>query len=152
MEKTNVSTLLWVCVIAVPIGWTVSLIIDSATYALPPVPWVLPALMVALAAVLEIARRAVRGWIEHRKFDQKLDPLRIARLLVLAKASAVFGAALAGAYVGLAVHAIDALDSPMGRNRLLMAGIVVAAGVAVIATALRCEAACRIPPPDDKSG
>lgn len=151
MEKTKPSTLFWVAAIAVPIGWTISLIVDSLTYALPPVPWVLPALLLVIAVILEVARRSVRAWVEHRRFDERLDALRVARLLVLAKASAVFGAALVGAYIGLGIHALDAWDVPMGRDRTLMSGLVIVTAAAVIVTALRCEAACIAPPPDDDS-
>jgi hypothetical protein len=149
VEQTKIGTLLWTGVIAVPIGWIIARVVDSVTHALPPVPWVLPALVLVLALLMEIARRSVRGWVEFRRFDERLDALRIARLLVLAKASAVFGAAVAGAYVGLAMYVASEWDTPAGRNRLLMSGLMVVAGIVVAVVAVRCEAACKVPPPDD---
>jgi hypothetical protein len=149
VEQTKIGTLLWTSVIAIPIGWTVARVVDSVTHALPPVPWVLPALVLALALLMEIARRSVKGWVEFRRFDGRLDALRIARLLVLAKASAVFGPAVAGAYLGLAMYAASEWETPAGRNRLLMSGLIVVAGIAVAIMAVRCEAACRVPPPEE---
>lgn len=149
MQQTKITTLLWVALIAAPIGWTISRIVDSATYALPPVPWVMPILLVFLAIVLELLGRAAGAWVRERRFDEQLDALRVARVVVVAKATAVFGAALAGGYVGLGLLATGSLDVPMGRNRLLMSGLVIVVAVFAVVAAIRCERACQVPPPSD---
>lgn len=149
MQRTKISSLIWVGLIAAPIGWTISRLVDAASYALPPVPVVVPLLLLFLAVVLEFAGRTVRSWVVDRRFDEQVDALRVARVLVLAKAAAVFGAAVAGGYIGLAFLAVDALDVPMGRNRLLMSVIVVVVAIALAIAAVRCERACVAPPSDD---
>lgn len=145
MQQTKITTLLWVALIAAPIGWTISSIVDSATYALPPVPMVVPILLAFLAILLELGGRAAGAWVRERRFDEQLDALRVARILVIAKATAAFGAAVVGGYLGLGLLALGSLDVPMGRNRALMSGLVIIAAVLAVVAAIRCERACQVP-------
>lgn len=151
MRPTRVSTLVWIGLAAAPVGWSVGRVVDAVSDALPPVPWILPLLLAFLAVVLFLGARAVRGWIEERRFDGRLDALRIARLLALAKAAAVFGAAVAGGYVGLGVLALNSLSVPAGRNRAVLSGLVAVAAVVVVVAALRLERAGMVPPEDEES-
>ena len=149
MRPTRVSTLLWVALAAVPVGWSISRVVDAVSGTLPPVPWILPLLLVFLAVLLFLGAYAVRGWVQERRYDRRLDVLRIARLLALAKAAAVFGALVVGGYLGLEVLALGSLSVPAGRNRSVLAGLVVIAGVVVVVAALRLERACLVPPDED---
>jgi hypothetical protein len=149
VRPTRVSTLLWVALAAVPVGWSIGRIIDVVSGTLPPVPWILPLLLVFLAVLLFVGAYAVRGWVEERRYDRRLDALRIARLLALAKAAAVFGALVVGAYLGIAVLALDSLAVPAGRNRAVLGALVVVAGVLVVVAALRLERAGTVPPSDE---
>ena len=124
--------MLWVALAAVPVGWSVGMVIDAVSSTLPPIPWILPLLIVFLA-----------------RYDRLLDALRIARLLALGKAAAVFGAVVVGAYMGLAVLALGSLEVPVGRNRAVLSALVVVAGVVVVVAALRLERACLVPPPEE---
>jgi hypothetical protein len=72
-------------------------------------------------------------------------------MLALAKAGAVFGAAVAGAYLGLGVLALDFLSVPAGRNRVILSGLVVVAALVVAAAGIRLERACQVPPGDEES-
>lgn len=149
MQQTKLGTLVWVGLIAVPVGWSISRIFDEVGDVLPPVPWALPVLLVFLAIILFAGARAVSGWIHERRFDARLDPLRVARFLVLAKAAELFGAALAGAYFGLGLLALGSLAVPMGRNRTVLAACVVVAAIVLTVAAVRLERACVAPPPSD---
>jgi hypothetical protein len=151
VRPTRVSTLLWVALAAVPVGWVVSRVIDAVSGTLPPVPWILPLLLVFLAVLLFLGASAVRGWVQERRYDRRLDALRVARLLALSKAAAVFGALVVGAYLGVAVLALGSLSVPVGRNRAVLAALVVIAGVVVVVAALRLERACLVPPDEDAS-
>ena len=151
MRPTRVGTLVWTGLAAVPVGWSVGRVVEAVSDALPPVPWILPLLLAFLAAVLFLGTRAVRGWIEERRFDGRMDALRVARMLALAKAGAVFGAAVAGAYLGLVVLALDSLSVPAGRNRVILSGLVVIAALVVSAAGIRLERACQVPPGDEDS-
>jgi Protein of unknown function (DUF3180) len=150
VRPTRVSTLVWLALAAAPVGWSIGRVIDAASDALPPVPWILPLLLVFLAVVLFVGARTVRGWIEERRYDSRMDALRAARLLALGKAAAVFGALAAGAYVGLGVLAFDSIAVPAGRNRVVLSALVAVAAVVVSIAGLRLEKACMVPPDDDE--
>lgn len=150
MQRTKVGSLIWVAVVAVPVGWSIGRIVDAASGALPPIPWVLPLLLLFLAIGMFAGARAVRGWITERRFDQRIDALRVARSVALAKASAYFGALLTGVYAGLGLLALGLLDSPMGRNRAVLSAIVVVAAVVLTVAAVRLERAGEVPPPSDE--
>ncbi len=150
MTQTRIGSLIWAAVVAAPIGWSISVLVDAATGVLPVVPWVLPLLVLFLAIILAAAARAVRGWVSERRHDTRLDALRVARLLALAKAAEYFGAVLVGGYLGLGVRALADLAVPMGQNRALLSALVVVAAVILTVAAVRLERACRVPPPDEE--
>ena len=153
MQRTKIGSLIWVALVAVPIGWSIGRVVDAMSGALPPVPWVLPLLLVFLAIAMFAGSRAVRGWITERRFDSRIDALRVARSVALAKASAYFGALLVGVYTGLGLLALGYLDSPMGRNRGILSATVVVAAVVLTVAAVRLERAGEVPPPaDDENG
>jgi len=151
MRQTSIWSLVWIGLAASPLGWLVAEAVQTWTMRLPPIPWILPALLLFCVVLLWLAERMVRGWISERRFDQRMNPLRVARLLALAKASAVFGAVATGAYTGIAVHALGNVTVPAGRNRLLMAGIVVLVALAMTVVGIRLERACRVPPGQDRN-
>ena len=151
MRPTRISTLLWVALAAIPVGWSIGRVVDAVSNTLPPVPWILPLLLAFLALLLLVGAYAVRGWVQERRYDRRLDALRVARLLALGKAAAVFGALVVGVYVGIAVLALGSLEVPAGRNRALLSALVVVAAVVVVVAALRLERACLVPPPDEDS-
>lgn len=153
MQKTKVASLVWVALFAAPVGWLISRAIDAWSGALPPVPWVLPPLLLFLAIGLFAGARVVRQWIAERRFDRRLDPLRVARALALAKASEYFGALAAGVYAGLGLLAMTMLDSPMGRERSILAALVIGCAIVLSVGGVRLERACLVPPSDaDENG
>ncbi|TDE08915.1 DUF3180 domain-containing protein [Jiangella asiatica] len=153
MQKTKIGSLIWAALVAVPIGWSISRLVDAASGSLPPVPWVLPLLLLFLAIAMFAGARAVRAWITERRFDQRIDALRVARSVALAKASAYFGAVVAGGYGGLGLLASTMLDVPMGRNRAVLSGITVVCAVVLSVAAVRLERAGEVPPPaEDENG
>jgi hypothetical protein len=151
VRPTRVGTLVWVALAAAPVGWSIGRIVDAVSGALPPIPWILPLLLAFLAVLLLVGARTVRGWIEERRYDRRMDALRAARLLALGRAAAVFGALVAGAYVGLGVLALDSLAVPAGRNRVVLSALVAVAGVVVSIAGIRLERACMVPPEDDEN-
>lgn len=151
MRPTRVSTLVWVALAAIPVGWSIAMVVDAVSGTLPPIPWILPLLLMFLAALMFVGAYAVRGWVEQRRFDRRLDALRVARLLALGKAAAMFGALVVGAYLGIGVLALGSLSVPVGRNRAVLSALVVLAGVVVIIAALRLERAGLVPPDEDTS-
>ncbi len=148
MQKTRVGSLIWAGLIAAPIGWSISRLIDEWSQALPPIPVVLPLLVLFLAIGLFAGARAVRQWVTDRRFDRRIDPLRVARALALAKACEYFGAVVVGAYAGLGILAITMLNSPMGRERSVLSAVVIVCAIVMTIAATRLERACLVPPND----
>jgi hypothetical protein len=121
---------------------------------LPDVTWLAGLTMAGLAVVEGIAARTTKARVERRPRAGALNPLLVARLAVLAKASSLAGAIFAGAYGGVAAWALgerDRLTVAAQNFPPAVAGLVGA--LALIAAALVLERACRVPePPDDQEG
>lgn len=145
MATTRVSTLLGIGLVGIPAGWLFGRLVQAATGAAPPVPWILVPLLVFMALLLLLGARVARGWINERRYDDRVDALLVARLLALGKAGAVFGAVVAGAYVGIGGFAVTQFIGAVGRDRALLAAAVALAAVGVAVAAVRLELACRVP-------
>jgi hypothetical protein len=106
------------------------------------VPPVSLAVALALIAILLIAlawpvRRAAQG-------ERRIDPFFATRVVVLAKASALAGALLAGAAAGILIYLLSRVVVPLGSS--LTAGATLVAAVALAAAALVAEHWCSLPP------
>jgi hypothetical protein len=150
VQATKVSTLLGIGLAAVPAGWLLGRIVQAATGALPSVPWVLAIVLAAMAVLLLFGARVARGWIEERRYDSRVDALVVARLLALGKAASVFGAVVAGVYLGIAGVVLNQLSGTAARDRALLAAAVALTSIAVAVAGMRLELACRVPPEDDE--
>ncbi len=74
-----------------------------------------------------------------------LTPQRAVNRLLLARACAVVGALVAGAYLGYAL-AWAGSDALLADQRVLRSLVTALAGAAVVVAALALERACRVPP------
>ncbi|WP_248959742.1 DUF3180 domain-containing protein [Sphaerisporangium perillae] len=117
---------------------------------LPTVPWT------AIPTVLLLAvGEAYSGWmtkarIERRPDTKPVEPLAVARLAALAKASAYVGAAFAGIFAGFVFHVLQMLDQDTPRRDFFLAGGSLLACVILICAALFLEHCCKVPrEPDD---
>ncbi|MEU8268065.1 DUF3180 domain-containing protein [Sphaerisporangium sp. NPDC049002] len=117
---------------------------------LPTVPWT------AIPTVLILAvGEAYSGWmtrarIERRPGTKPVEPLAVARLAALAKASAYVGAAFAGVFAGFVFHVVPLLDQDTPRRDFFLAGGSLISCVVLVCAALFLEHCCRVPKrPDD---
>jgi hypothetical protein len=150
VKRTRLGTLLGIGLAAIPAGWILGLLADAIGGGLPAVPWILVPLLVFMAVLIGGGARVVRGWVTERRYSERVDALLVARLLALAKAVAVFGAVVAGGYVGLGLLAFDRLSGTIARDRALLSGAVALGGLLVAVAAVRLERACEVPrPPED---
>ena len=143
-----------------------------ATYGdLPPLRWWLPAPLAVLPLAEAVAARTLRTRLRELRAARAVgrgqapegaprpehvrpvEPMLVARMAVLAQASAYVGAVLLGiwlgvlAYVGAAVSRLEAAGSDTVTAVL---GVVVSA--ALVAAALWLESVCRVPPDDQGEG
>ena len=139
--------LLLVTVCAAGVGW----LVIRLTYAsFPPLPWTgVPALL--LLAVAEAwSGRNVRARIQRRPGAKPLVPIAVARLAVLAKASALVAVIFGGLAAGFLSYLGGLLDKPAPRTDAIAAAATLVAAVVLAAAALYLERCCRAPrPPDD---
>jgi Protein of unknown function (DUF3180). len=118
---------------------------------LPDFTWFGGLTMGGLAAVEAVAAHNTRARIERRPRAGVLNPLLVARLAVLAKASSLAGAIFAGAYGGVAAWALAERDRLSVAERNLAPAVVGLVGaLALVAAALVLERACRVPKQPDE--
>jgi hypothetical protein len=143
------------------------LLVRSTYGDLPPLRWWLPAPLALLAVAEAFAARTVRQRLRDLRSARAVgrgqapadtrpngpvrpvEPMLVARLAVLAQASAYVGAGFAGLWGGVLAHvapAVGRLQVARADTVTAAIGIVCAAGL--VAAALALESACRVPPED----
>lgn len=117
---------------------------------LPRLRWFVPLSLVLLAIAEVLAANQLRDRIRHRPGALPVQPLVAARMLALAKASAVVGAVMVGIWAGLLVYVVPRLGQlNAAGNDTVVGAIGVVAAVALTAAALWLEYCCRTPAPPD---
>ncbi|SDX70758.1 Protein of unknown function [Modestobacter sp. DSM 44400] len=154
-------------VVAVGLALGAWLLVRVGYQLLPKMDWWLPVPLgvLALAEVLGARTLAVRlaAEREHRPRPGRpspvaaarpVEPMLVARLAVLAQASAYVGAVFAGCWAGLLLHTVPALDRLAAAPGDTVTGVLgVVLSVALVAAALWLEHVCKVPPDrDEESG
>jgi predicted outer membrane lipoprotein len=134
-------------------GW---LVVRAAYGDLPALRWWLP-VPVGLLALAEAGAARTLGTRLRAQRDRRpipgggpVEPLLVARLVVLAQASAYVGAVLAGCWAGVLLHTVPALDrltAARGDTGTAVLGVLLA--VALTVAALWLEHVAEIPLDDD---
>jgi hypothetical protein len=113
--------------------------------SLPTVPWTsIPTVL--LLAIGEF----YSGWMTKARIERKPDtkpvePLAVARLVGLAKASAYGGAIFAGIFAGFTLYTADLLDQGVPRRDFLITGGSFVVCVLLVGAALYLEHCCKVP-------
>jgi hypothetical protein len=151
LGPTRPATLVVAGLIALALSW----ILISRFYGdITRLPWLPIVISVALAVLEGFLAVNTRSRIERRPGREPVDPLAVARFVVLAKASSLTGALFAGFYAGMLgwllveqarLGATDARSSDLPTTA---AGVIGA--LALVAAALWLERACRVPKPPDE--
>ncbi|MEZ0077018.1 DUF3180 domain-containing protein [Planotetraspora sp. GP83] len=148
MKPSNPGVLVGLVVVFALATWG---LLQKTYSGLPTVPWT------AIPTVLLLAiGEAYTGWLTRarilRKPDTKpVEPLAVARLAALAKATAYAGAVFGGVFAGFVLHVLNLLDLPKPRQDALIAGGSFVSCVALICAALFLEYCCRVPgKPEDE--
>ena len=148
MRPTRTSTLAIVAVVCALAAW---LLLHSVYEKLPPLPWTgVPALLIAAVAEAWTGRD-LRARIAGRRGLKPAAPLFVSRMVALAKASSVAGAAIAGLAAGFVIYLSGSLNAPVPRQDAVTAVITMVAAVLLACAALYLEYCCRVPDAPDRN-
>jgi uncharacterized protein DUF3180 len=147
MRPTRTSTLAVVAVVCALAAW---LLLRTVYEKLPPLPWTgVPALLVAAGAEAWTGRD-LQNRIAGRRGLKPAAPLFVSRMVALAKATALAGAAIAGLAAGFVVYLSGSLNASVPRQDAVTAAITLAAAVVLSCAALYLEYCCRVPDTPDR--
>jgi uncharacterized membrane protein len=148
--------------LAVAVAFAAWLVVRSAYGSLPPFHWWLPVPLGVLAVAEAMGARTLRARLSAQREGRPgpgrspataarpVEPMLVARLAVLAQASAWVGAVFGGLWTGLLLHtapAVGRLGAASGDTTTAVVGVLLSAGL--VAAALWLEAVCRVPPGQD---
>lgn len=141
MRPTRPRYLLFIALAWAAVTWAVLHVLYSR---LPPLTWSgVPALLIAAGAEAW-AGRDLRARIAGER-GQPVAPLFVARMLVLAKASAQVAALFGGVAMGAMIYLSSMLDASTPRTDMVTAGLTFAAALLLAVAALFLEYCCRVP-------
>lgn len=145
---TRIAVLVAVFIVGSLLGWMLVPVTERLNKVAPRIEWTSVAALVAIAAI--VSGLAFSTYRTVHRERRRIEAQRAVNLLLLAKASALTGALVAGTYVGFALQFIDELDVPLPRERVIRAGGAAAAAIAVVVAGLLLERACRVPKVEDE--
>ncbi|WP_085913390.1 MULTISPECIES: DUF3180 domain-containing protein [Pseudonocardia] len=150
MTPTRYRDLAAIAVVATLLGN----ILVQLTYSTIPALPVAAGVTLGVLAVAEFGGGIVlRRRIERRGGAEPVPPLVAARAVLLAKASSVAGAVIAGLWAGLLVHTVPRADVVVAAFRdSVTAGIGLLCALLLVGSALWLEYCCRAPDEPDDSG
>lgn len=150
MRPTSPATLVVAGLAAAALSW---LLISRYYGSIPDLPWLPPITLASLAVLEAYAAQSTKARIDRRPGRDPVDPLLVARFVVLAKASALAGAIFCGVYaavtVWLLLKQLQQLAHAWIDLPAAVAGLV--ASAALMVAGLLLERACRVPPQPDES-
>jgi hypothetical protein len=112
---------------------------------LPLVPWTAIPTVLLLAIGEAYSAWMTRARIARKPGTKPVEPLAVARLAALAKASSYGGSVFAGLFAGFALHTVQLFTRDTPRAEFFVATGSFLSCVALIVAALFLEHACRIP-------
>lgn len=145
MRPTRPRFLLLIALACGAVTWALLHVIYSK---LPPLTWsFVPALLIA-AGVEAWMGRDLRARIVRER-GEPAPPLFVARMLVLAKASAQVAALFGGIAIGFMIYLSTMLGASTPRADMVTAGLTFAASLLLAVAALWLEYCCRVPKSPD---
>lgn len=145
MKRTSPVALLIAALLGAGVGFLLDTLLTARGQATFTPAYTMPIVLVLLAAIVVVlalpVRRAAKG-------GTPVDPFRAVRIAMLAKASSLVGAVLAGFATGLAAFLMSRpVSPPLGSMAPVL--VTVACGVVLIGAALVAEHLCTIRKDDD---
>jgi len=148
VRPTSVPALLILALVAGVAGW---LLFARFYGSLPPLP-LLPAITLAVLAVVEgIVALSTGRRIARKPGTEPVNPLAVARYVLIAKASSAAGALFTGLYAGGLLWVVQHRGQlAYAADDVLPAAAGAVGSAALAAAALWLEHSCRIPPDQDE--
>jgi Protein of unknown function (DUF3180) len=147
MRPTRLSTLVAATLACALVTW---LILRAVYQNLPPLPWTgVPALLF-MAAAEAWTGHDLKARIAGRGGRKPADPLFVSRVVVLAKASSLVAAVVAGVCLGFVVYLSGLLSASVPKQDMINAGVTAGAAVILAVAALYLEYCCRVPGDRDR--
>jgi hypothetical protein len=123
-----------------------NLLISLSYGALPAFPALAGATLGVLGAAEALAGNALRARIRRRPGTRPVQPLVAARAVLVAKASALAGAIMAGVWAGLLAHVLPrAGEVTAAASDSLSGGVGLVCALGLVGGALWLEHCCRTP-------
>ena len=149
MRPTHPGRLAGIVVIVALLTWAA---IRPFYSELPLMPWTAIPTVLLLAVGEGYSAWATKARIARKPDTKPVEPLAVARLAALAKASAYAGAVFGGLFAGFALYTVQIFDRETPRSEFFVATGSFLSCVALICAALYLEHACRIPKePDERN-
>ncbi|WP_067975786.1 DUF3180 domain-containing protein [Nocardiopsis trehalosi] len=146
VRPTGWRPLLVLAVAGAAVGY---LVMDRTYGTFAMVPWTAIPTLSLLALGEGVTAVQTRRRIRRVPGTTPIAPISAARLVALAKASALFGALAIGVFGGAALALVDRLAVPAPRADAITCAGTMLAGVLLLAAALFLEYACRVPGDQD---
>jgi hypothetical protein len=131
--------------LAVPfvvIAITVYVLLRSTYGSLPPLKFVVPVPLAALALIEFVLARRVRAAVRHEPHAKPMTAIAIARCVALGKASSLVAAGVAGAAVGLLGRVLpDVRTVSAATNDTKVGVLLLAAAILLVVAGLLLERA-----------
>ncbi len=123
-----------------------NLVVRLGYGSMPGFPLLSGATFGVLGIAEALAGNALRARIERRPGARPVQPLVAARAVLLAKASSVSGAIMAGAWTGLLLYVLPrAAEVTAAADDSLAGGVGLICALGLVAGALWLERCCRTP-------
>ena len=147
MHPTSIATLFVLALGTAAVAWV---LVANYYGDIPQIPW-LPAFTIfALAGFEAFLARTTKARIDRKPGAPPVDPLAVAKYVVLAKASSPAGAIFVGLYGGPLVWLLARADLTHARADVPPTATGLVASVALVGAALWLERSCRVPKPPDE--
>jgi hypothetical protein len=142
IQTTKPGAIIAFALVGLVLGWLIRPVSVRMSGTAPTVSWG-PVVALTFVAAFVAATAWSTYRTVHRRRD-RLEPHHAVNRLVLAKASALAGSLVAGAYFGYALSWWGLTDALLSRQRVVHSLVAGAVGVLLVVGALLLERACRV--------
>ena len=144
-------TRLWVLVLLAVLAGGLAYVLTAHFYAdMPSPPTFAPLSLLLIALAEAYLASTTRARMAGRPGTRPIEPIFVAKLAALAKASSPVGALALGAYTGFLIHVARTTSSAANRDTRT-AALGLGCSLGLVVGALLLERVCRAQPPDDET-